>query len=110
MIVYADFYYPGPYTNMPDDDEETRSAARYDALSEKKLKKSGFKFAHAYSWPDGSLYKYINIGNFSIENAEKMITKVLKGTGLGVSLSPVISNGSLEEAKVRLKNRYPRKR
>jgi hypothetical protein len=55
------FYYPGQLQNIPLDTETQadRDLIAAEKFVEEKLFKSDLTYAHAYSWPDGSLYKYI---------------------------------------------------
>jgi hypothetical protein len=59
---YIEFCYPGPYANFPDKTTEDACKANADAdrmVEEKAAAEAGLEMRHAYSWPDGSLCKYI---------------------------------------------------
>ena len=56
-------YYPGPYCGNPGPDRLSHDASAAniaaDELVEQAAEANGIEMMHAYSWPDGSLYKYI---------------------------------------------------
>jgi len=60
MIYCASFYYPGPYCGVSCEGEaENKRLHSAEEYVEEQLRNHDIKFRHAYSWPDGSLYKYI---------------------------------------------------
>lgn len=63
------FSYSGPVVNMLDDDEESVDASKANTAANKnavivldRLKQDGkiIEHKHAYSWPDGSLYRFVS--------------------------------------------------
>lgn len=58
-----EWHYRGPYQNIPTDDlrEDGAMQANWNAEREAAaiLTLAGLRWKHAYSWPDGSLYQYV---------------------------------------------------
>lgn len=72
-------YYPCPTVNCPGPDEQSweASAANMaaDKLVEEAAKQHGIEMMHAYSWPDGSLYKHIrDAAGRSLEEIKAIFT------------------------------------
>lgn len=64
MSVYLiEFHYEGITDGIPSPLPYSRVASKicmsYDRRIEKILTKANLKWRHAYSWPDGSIYKYV---------------------------------------------------
>ena len=58
----VEWHYKGPFQNMPDDEEPNDAmVAAGDAEVEAMciLGLARLRWKHAYSWPDGSLYHYV---------------------------------------------------
>jgi len=74
--------YEGPKDNgCPDDSEESEKAQRALTAAENEVDSAlkGLETKHAYSWPDGSLYKYIRIdGPVDISVLRQALAALLK--------------------------------
>jgi hypothetical protein len=82
------FIYYGPVGN-PESHEPSRFCAQLDTLVERALKSAKLKYAHAYSYPDGSMYKYIK-SNFYHEQLCGTIKNALKKENL-------LGNGEIDK-------------
>jgi hypothetical protein len=58
-----EWHYRGPFQNMPYDDDKPNGAMAAAGVAEQEamciLGLAGLRWKHAYSWPDGSLYHYV---------------------------------------------------
>ena len=74
----VDIYYPGPYVNSPENDKETLNAWDHETAVEALLRANKIDWSHAYSWPDGSCYKYVRCE--SISDIKGRLNKAFEGT------------------------------
>ena len=82
------FRYPGPYCNLPEDDEESHKAGKrlddaYDKITA-ALTVAGLPWKHEYMWPDGSLYLMVEYDGDS-EAVRAAVSKAIEATGYSVS-------------------------
>ena len=75
MYYSVSFNYPGPFSNHCEDEASEASFAAEKKV-EQALKAADITFKHQYSYPDGSLYKWIS-SHLSIDTLKDKIEKAL---------------------------------
>lgn len=82
----VEFYYQGPFANFPDSTThpEMQRLSAAESKAELGLVLNKIQFKHAYSWPDGSLYKYIRT-ELSEEEMLKKLKDIFNTPELGIT-------------------------
>ena len=85
----VEFSYTGPRVNIISDNKATDDASdaliAADQLVMDKLQlEQGIQCKHAYSWPDGSLYKYVKT-DLEQEQLTQLLNRVFEGSGIQVT-------------------------
>ena len=88
MNHIVEFWYPGPYCNIPDDNEEAHKASKrlddaYDKITA-ALTIAGLPWKHEYMWPDGSLYLMVEHDG-DREAVRAAVSKAIETTGCSVA-------------------------
>lgn len=86
-----DFYYPGPYGD-PEDKEANQALQDAKKIISKIADQLApeISILHAYSWPDGSLFKYARAEEHI--DIQTRMNQILQGTGLTVRVRRANSN------------------
>ncbi len=108
MLVSVEFKYPGPYCNAMHDAPVCRADENLMAVEkhvDEMLNKSGYPFAHQYSWPDGSCYKYVDTGTDGKMKVYKKLRSLFT-TEVKVKAIFKLPKDMQEEAGRRMDNKY----